>query len=120
MPIGSTRWEGCAVARSQDRLSGLRHQSSLARQDDDEFVFVAVSMPLARPGAGGQGELIDPELGQTARRGQPASGAVTARTVEGGRVARSPPDLGGALVDQAHFALQAWFFYEVELMGTPC
>lgn len=54
--------EGGAVAGPQNPPAVIGYERRLARQDPDEFILVRMPVPLARPGAGLEGEEVDAEI----------------------------------------------------------
>lgn len=81
-PVAAVLWECRAVSRIQHRLVFIFDEREFAFKKVDEFILMAVLMPLARPLAWRERHEVDAERGESTSVPQPLAGSTSACFVE--------------------------------------
>src|SRR5689334_14642193 len=102
MAVGIARFEGGAIARPQLLLPAIGNEGQLTLDHHDEFVLMAVPVPLARPDAGRDAGEIDPEGREPREASQPAPGVAEAGAVERRWVVAGALDRDRAEIELLH------------------
>src|SRR5688572_15720866 len=98
MAVGYARWEARTVTGLQNLFTGIRHEHDLALEDIHKLVLHRVPVPLTRPGARWQHEVIHTKLREPGRIAQSTPKTFPAGLIERRWIVRAP--LARDLVDR--------------------